>query len=42
MSAAFSIQHGRAKTEQAAKNALTAALLDWLRAAGLQMESAHG
>lgn len=34
--------NGRAKTEQAAKNALTAALLDWLRAAGLQMESAHG
>lgn len=36
MSAAFSGQHGRAKTELAAKNALSGAVADWLRAADLQ------
>jgi hypothetical protein len=36
LSPALSITHGRAKTEHAAKNALTAAVADWLRAAGLE------
>lgn len=37
------VPEGRAKTEQAAKNALLGHLRDWLRAAGLrQEEQAHG